>query len=307
MRLKVKTPSGAAAVEAEGNEVIGAWLEQALVKHHLGGSVSGAKSGFPPRPLDLTKTVAEQLRNGDQVVVTTGGPAPSVQEPTPHELIGRSQIPAVYIDQWSKYLILRNIPDDNACMFNALLAAVYGSNSYKDGTSPNLRLREAVVQAIRADPSTYNEVVLDRPVDDYCRWILKKDSWGGAIELGILAPHVGVSIYCIDVELGHFIRFGDADRFVILIYLGIHYDMLATNLVLSVDPKGDVGVWDVADALVVESAALKLCTQLQSKNYATNTTTFRLRCLECYAVLVGEMGASKHANETGHSSFGEVN
>lgn len=33
-----------------------------------------------------------------------------------------------------------------------------------------------------SDPETYSEVMLGRPNDEYCRWILKPESWGGATE-----------------------------------------------------------------------------------------------------------------------------
>lgn len=62
----------------------------------------------------------------------------------------------------------------------------------------------------------------------YIATISKPTSWGGAIELGILAAHYRTEIASIDVETGRIDHFspseaGGAMR-CILIYSGIHYD-----------------------------------------------------------------------------------
>ena len=47
--------------------------------------------------------------------------------------------------------------------------------------------RRVIAAAVEGDPDTYSEAFLGRPNADYCRWILGKDKWGGAIELSILS------------------------------------------------------------------------------------------------------------------------
>ncbi len=63
----------------------------------------------------------------------------------------------------------------------------------------------------------------------YIQTILKPATWGGAIELGILAKHYGVEIASIDVETGRIDHFSPPDNShsgmrCILVYSGIHYD-----------------------------------------------------------------------------------
>lgn len=62
----------------------------------------------------------------------------------------------------------------------------------------------------------------------YIATILKPTSWGGAIELTVLATHYRAEIASIDVETGRIDRFtpGDAGTGMrcVLIYSGIHYD-----------------------------------------------------------------------------------
>lgn len=266
----------------------------------------------------------------------------------------KEDIPSVYIDSLQKYLILRNIPDDNSCLFNSISYALSGANSYQTFSPPS-DLRQIVVSYIEKDPALYSEAVLGRPRQEYCEWILKKDSWGGAIELGILADWFDVRITCIDIELGNFIQIENESKkpkeFIVLIYSGIHYDVFALNANLNTtdkeldqckwridgrrngsgeeeekDENGHIGgeptkyeeskAKKAGDDLdergerdeetAILKASEKLCKLLQERDYSTNTTTFRVRCLDCYLVLVGEVGASKHAEQTGHLNFGEV-
>lgn len=333
MRLRLKSKYGSGVLSVSDDVTIGAFLEAINLQFStlLGGeTVVAIKTGFPPQSVTTEPEVKLQeagIRNGDQVTLEVGEGGCKKQEfaAGPEKSSGKSkqalaaalEIPATYMAANDKFLILRNIPDDNSCMFNSISYAVFGSQSYKPGNvSPASSLRKVVADEIRANPDRYSEIVLGRPTEEYCQWILKKDSWGGAIELGILAAYLGIRINCIDIELGNFIKFeneaGNAQNFINLIYSGIHYDLLAANEVLSAsdgDKETDVAVWDIkADSSqYVLEAAHEVCRLLQSKNYATNTTKFRVRCLECYEVLVGEMGASKHANSTGHFRFGEVN
>jgi len=66
------------------------------------------------------------------------------------------------------------------------------------------------------------------PTSQYIATITKSTSWGGAIELGILADHFKSEIASIDVETGRIDQFspasGSASTRAILVYSGIHYD-----------------------------------------------------------------------------------
>ncbi|EGW34863.1 uncharacterized protein SPAPADRAFT_53257 [Spathaspora passalidarum NRRL Y-27907] len=331
MRLKLKSRIGTCTINIDDSKLFRDFLEDIKNNSQLHletERISSIKSGFPPKPLDLTfsspdVTVSDKgIKDGDQLIVEfvhSGGvkrplsesPVPPVRKrPTPSE-----EIPAVYIPELDRYIILRNIPDDNSCLFNSISYAMSGYDSYRT-ISPPGDLRNVVVEYIEKDPELYSELVLGRPRDEYCEWIRKKDSWGGAIELGILADWFDIRIVCIDIESGNFIRFENEKkppkRFIILIYSGIHYDLLSLNEELSQnerDMKNDISNWPIEESKQEElilASSQKLCKKLQENDYATNTTTFRVRCLDCYQILVGEMGASKHAEETGHVNFGEV-
>ncbi|RCK56105.1 Ubiquitin thioesterase OTU1 [Candida viswanathii] len=329
MRLKLKSKTAATTINLDDNSKLFkdflTDIQHNRVLHPDSSEVVAAiKKGFPPKPIDLsfsldTTIQDKDIKDGDQLLIDFASykrksNAESSLSPQPAEKKPnlREDIPAAYIETLNKYLILRNIPDDNSCLFNSISYAISGYDSYNN-ISPPHELRTVVADYINGDPELYSDLVLGRPRDEYCDWIRKKESWGGAIELGILADWFNVRIVCIDIELGNFIRFENEkktpEKFIILIYSGIHYDVLAMNDELSLDNKAsDVAQWTIKGPHEEDilTASQKLCKLLQSKDYSTNTTTFRVRCLDCYLVLVGEMGASKHAEETGHLNFGEV-
>jgi ubiquitin thioesterase OTU1 len=94
-------------------------------------------------------------------------------------------------------MIRRIIPSDNSCLFNSIAYAL-------DDTNPSAahELRSVVAGFIMSDPDTYNEAVLERGNKAYCDWILKDTSWGGDVELGILADYYNIEIVAINVITG---------------------------------------------------------------------------------------------------------
>lgn len=203
------------------------------------------------------------------------------------------------------YLVHRIVPDDNSCMF-ASIALIFEQNMQKAPV-----IRQIVAEAIRKDPETWSDAILGRPRDEYIRTILSPNSWGGAIELTILATHYRTEIASIDVETGRIDRFGDAhgvgDGRALVIYSGIHYD--AAVLAPEPDAPQDFCVSVVpsigAEGEHVLEALRVLATKLRAKRAFTNTATFDLKCEVCGKGLKGENEARAHASETGHTKFGE--
>lgn len=128
--------------------------------------------------------------------------------------------------------------------------------------------------------------LLRHPREKYIETILKPSSWGGAIELSILASHYKTEIASIDVETGRVDRFqpstGDATNRCILIYSGIHYD--AATLAPMADAPADFHQTlfpiegEDAQTDSVLKAAAQLADILRAKHSFTNTATFDLRC-----------------------------
>lgn len=331
MRIKVKSAASTKVLTIDDDityEEFVAELEQDRTLFPLGEKVASVKKGFPPKAVSVEGSIKEVIKSGDQLIVETGTrPGPVPEQGSSGSKLGTSEsntgtsgpntgtsgpdpapVPGTgipHVNLPHAHLILRNIPDDNSCMFNAIVYAMK-SESVED-------LRAICAAMIKSDPEKYSEIVLGKSNQAYSDWIKRPNSWGGAIELGILSSYLQVRINCIDIELGTPIVFEDEDtkphRFINLIYSGIHYDLVVLNPSLAVaDKANDQSMWELEgeERELVQEGTRELVGKLQSGNYTTNTTTFRLRCLECYSVLVGERGASKHAEETGHMKYGET-
>jgi len=173
-------------------------------------------------------------------------------------------------------------------------------------------IRQIVADAIRRDPEAWTDVILGHPRDEYIRTILSPNSWGGGIELTILAAHYGTEIASIDVETGRIDSFGPtaagaSESRALLVYSGIHYDAA----VLAPEPDApqefcaSVVPASGAEGERVLGALQALATKLRAKRAYTNTATFDLKCEVCGQGLKGEKEARTHASETGHVKFGE--
>lgn len=127
----------------------------------------------------------------------------------------------------------------------------------------------------------------------------------GQIELDILSRHFDIEICSIDVQTLRVDRYneGMATR-CILVYSGIHYDIIALSPFDS-PPEDDGKIFDAADDTVLNQA-VALCQMLQDRHYFTDTAGFRIQCNVCKAMVVGERGATEHASQTGHYDFGEA-
>lgn len=86
-----------------------------------------------------------------------------------------------------------------------------------------------IASTVAADPEKYNEAILGRPNKDYVNWIKKPESWGGGIEVSILAEFYGIQISVVDTQSLHISCFGEDQNYpqrMFIIYDGIHYDPL---------------------------------------------------------------------------------
>lgn len=182
-------------------------------------------------------------------------------------------------------LSLRVMPDDNSCLFRAI------SYVLSKGYFGVEELRSIVASTIQENPDKYDEAVLDKEPTEYCKWISKETSWGGGIELSILAENLGTEIAAVDVQTGSVIRFGEGNKQrAFLIYSGIHYDGVALAPYRNASPDSDISVFELDDQQVM-AAAIELCAKLKAKHYHTDTQNFTLRCGTCGVGLKGQKAA----------------
>lgn len=344
MRVRVRGPQGVTTITLDDNATVAEL--QSTIAEKSGVPVFELKAGYPPQPIDISqfdpitalKDTGLNL-NGEQLLVaprdvggqlahpmadTTPGraaPLPGSQQARENQSSGlqqplsltrnakdvESDPPEVAVPEVGGTLVLRVMPDDNSCLFRAIGSAVMG-----DALDIMQEMRAIVAAAIQANPIDYNEVILQKSPDDYCRWIQRDESWGGDIELGILSQHFDIEICSIDVQSLHVYRYNEGKpRRCILVYSGIHYDTIALNPSspphnkADMPPEFDIKQFDALDDVVLERAK-DLCKILQSRHYYTDTAGFSIKCNICGWKGTGESGAMQHAKQTSHMDFGEA-
>jgi len=169
-------------------------------------------------------------------------------------------------------LSVQPIANDNSCLFNAVGGLVEGFHAC--GPALVTELRQTVASIISANSDgRYSEGYLGAPPDKYTRHILQPDTWGGGIELSVLAEFHDVEIAALDVETCHQYIFGESadpklrkTRRIYLVYSGVHYDAL--------EERHDNGQPPTrifrADDELAASRALLAVRQLQAAGSFTN-------------------------------------
>ncbi|KAL0063754.1 ubiquitin-specific protease otu1 [Marasmius tenuissimus] len=280
------------------------------------------KTGYPPRSLTLIPELPLSslgLAKGDQLIVAETSDPPAVRSPSAQAInptrnegtrpppssnqtrSAKTQTEAESVEADGGFLVHRVVPDDNSCLFSSV-ALIFEQDMAK---AP--RLRQVVAEHIEKDPEEYNEAILGMPPTKYIATIQKPSSWGGAIELSILARHYRTEICSIDVETGRVDSFAPPGSEItgmrcIVIYSGIHYDAATLAPSPDVPPEWHQTLFPTASTL---EAGKKLADRLRAKKAYTNTATFELKCEECGQGLKGEKEARAHAEQTGHVRFGE--
>lgn len=265
-------------------------------------------AGFPPKSVNLSDNSitleALGISSGDTLIVEEKLnseakekiAAKKMEQETQYAHIAESQLNCPGI------LMRKVVPSDNSCLFTSI---GYVLNGKVDPTCGQY-MRKIIAEAVGSDPETYSEAILGKPNKDYCTWIQKTDSWGGAIELSILSNFYGMEMAVVDTINAIVNRFGEDKSFgnrIFLIFDGIHYDPLFLE---PLTPDGTIQtMFQVDDETMLEKAR-QLALEAQSSRQFTDVDKFTLKCLICQSFLKGQTEAQVHAKETGHMNFGEV-
>ncbi|KAK0534021.1 ubiquitin-specific protease otu1 [Tilletia horrida] len=284
------------------------------------GPTASGSSSPSPASARLTSQPGSASNSSSAAAPSRSLPPPlsTTAHPTTHAQVGtepqprltrkkRTQIADgevyVQVDGGFGFLVLRVTEDDNSCLFHAFSFA----QRQVMGEEPAFELRQKVAQAI-TQHEEYSDVILGHPRDEYIHKILSPQVWGGAIEISILSKIFECQVNAIDVRTGVVHRFGEGDGYQFccyLVYSGIHYDVLALLPVPDAPVEYSTTLFET-DSKPIEDAAEKLVAELRERKYFTDTATFALRCGECGTTLAGEKAASAHAQQTGHTDFGEL-
>ncbi|KAL1524705.1 hypothetical protein AB1Y20_019590 [Prymnesium parvum] len=306
MRLRLRTPSGQSNFTANEG---GTFAD--LVAHLSTQSATTSfdlLAGYPPVKLawHADTPLSALLASGDTLVVRPAEKGPAADPPT-RTSIPMSSPPVALSEAATgglgdgERVVRRVMAADNSCLFNAVAYVLEGRS-----TSRGQELRKLVADVVRTN-SEYSEAVLGRPIEEYARWIINPENWGGAIELAVLSEHYKSEIAAFDCQTQRVHIFGEGQGFLqraFLIYDGIHYDALAKQLFPDAPAELDVTIFEVDDQVAM-TLAQEVVREANKARQFTDTSNFTLRCLACQRGLVGESDAMTHARDTGHTNFAE--
>lgn len=267
--------------------------------------------GYPPTKLGIDETNIDtklddlNISSGEKISITIANEnSGSINHTVPVEdnkgsarILKETQLYLALPDGQEEILQTHVVPDDNSCLFHAISYCIYKETSLSE------ELRNIVSLEILSKPNIYSEVILERSNQDYAKWITKKDSWGGAIEIGILSEKMSTATYVIDIDAEKIEKFNEDkfDNFIMIMFNGIHYD--------SVELANGKTVFNKQDSLMsnlVLSGALGISKQMKSTGYSFNTRRDKIICNVCKNILTGEREVAKHAESTGHVDFGQA-
>jgi len=214
------------------------------------------------------------------------------------------------------------VPADNTCLFYSLYFLLHGNLDREKARCYRTIVSNKILTGSTGIPDFQPELMLGRPVDEYCAWIQSDDSWGGSIELAILSNHFRVCINAVDVKTLRIDRYPADGQYIeksiFMLYDGIHYDALylgqpessnsssqkITQLDFSMKSGSQAQCLDFKDR--VEQEMTKLAQILQIARQYTDTSNFNLRCGTCNNGFRSQNEALEHAKHTGHANFQEI-
>ena len=221
------------------------------------------------------------------------------------EISGTVQATSAIIEE-KRVLTRRIIDADNSCLFNAI-----GFLIHKDKHKMGSQYRQVIVDEIRSNEEMYSADILGQSTEDYVKWILNPEKWGGEIEMNILSKYLKVEIAAVDIQTGKSYIYGENSNLTSRIYLlydGIHYDAITLAKVSTTTEStedSDVTIFSPTDTTIADQTEI-MASELRKKKLFVNMAGCDLQCLVCLKGLKGQADAQAHAKSTGHQNFGQI-
>lgn len=300
--LRIKSKDGNAKLDGlTSHSTVGHLVDKIQDLTKIPSSNLKLLHGFPPSHVDLsnpkTKLLDFSLRTGDTIIVEES----KTGNKDARQLSVPSDDANIHPEECG-ILTRRVVPADNSCLFRSIAILMEGGET---DVNRIRELRELIASVVCSRPAEYTEAVLGKSNPEYCLWIRNSETWGGAIEIAILAEFYEVEIKVVDTQSLRVDKFGENRNYkncIYLIYDNIHYDPLV--LESGSDNSGLKTVFSVDDDLVF-AQAMELAQEAKRSRQYTDLTGFTLRCLVCQLGLRGQRQAQQHAMATGHTNFAE--
>ncbi|XP_064399616.1 ubiquitin thioesterase OTU1-like [Halichondria panicea] len=257
--------------------------------------------GYPPQPISSSDTNATlqslAIQSGETLILESHDNAMST--PTGNVQSDSTASGSRPLNKEMRKLSRKVVPADNSCLFKSISLLLC------NGVESSKELRELVGGIVLSDPGKYHTALLGRDSSEYVKWLLREESWGGAIEVSVFSEHYQTELDVVDIQTQRIDRFGEDKGYsnrALLLYDGIHYDPL---LMEGGDGNTIQSLFLTSDETILVEAVQIAKSAFDARRY-TDLAGFSLRCMVCGKALTGQTDAQDHAQTTGHINFGEV-
>lgn len=200
--------------------------------------------------------------------------------------------------------IRRQVDADNSCLFSAI-AYVTDKKNFNENSSSQYRLM--IVDYLLNN--TFDESLLDLPLEEYINEIANPLKWGGGIELKIFSDILKIQIAVVDVQTNRIDLFGqdkDYTSTIYVLYNGIHYDPLVLNFDEASDAETDITIFDSEDENI-SNQFKELIKTYHTKGEFIDLGSFKsLECVDCNEQFLNEGSATDHARKKNHWNFKQI-
>lgn len=306
LSLKLRSPKGIISLENISPLItLSEFKNQISAKTNIPPASLIIKVGYPPKNIAKSKdsTVIKdfEITSGDLIIIEEDLTIPKPKsEPKNKEYsldlnsIASEQTP----NKDGLIMIRRIIPADNSCLFHAISFNLNPKAPFHDE-----EYRQIIASYILSDPKHY-EGLLEKDPEAYAKWILQNTSWGGEVELHILAKHHNVEICTYNIRNCKSLIYGEGPMRMFLLYDGIHYDSVVRNICDEIT-ENDETMFSKDDISAMEGCLI-LANSLRKKRQFTDLANFDIQCQVCFEGLKGEKGVAEHSKKTGHFNFKEI-
>jgi len=303
LSLKLRTPKGLISLENLALISMLSELKKEISMYtDIPVSSLVVKAGFPPINIaqypDTSSIKSFNITSGDLLIIEENSNLikPSLDRIKPFDisLIADHQIP----NKEGLIMIRRMIPTDNSCLFNAIS---YNMSPKAEFNSEEAR--QIVASYIISDPKEYDGL-LEKPPEVYADWITRNTSWGGVIEMTILAKYHDVEICAINIQNCQSFFYGKGLKRMFLLYDGVHYDAVGRNICKEIN-EDEQTLFEKNDLEALEGV-LVVVKELRKKQEFRELVNFEIPCNVCYEELKGEKEAMEHFKKTGHLNLKEI-
>jgi len=200
--------------------------------------------------------------------------------------------------------IRRQVDADNSCLFTSI-AYLTDKKNFNQNSSSQYRLM--IVDYLLNN--TFDESLLDLPLEEYIHEIANPLKWGGGIEIKIFSDILKIQIAVVDVQTNRIDLFGqdkDYNSRIYILYNGIHYDPLVLNFDETSDTEADITIFDSEDENVSNQFKELIKTYKEKGEFVDLSNYKSLQCVDCQEQFLNEGLATNHANKTNHWNFKQI-